>query len=335
MKTKIPFLLFLSLFIISCDGNETNEPANKAFNKEKRAAVTQKRERYNDSVNKLSQILNDISEKRMTTKEAVSNLTESRDSLKLKLSIIENSITDIKDKEIETNIEEVSSKLAEIKQEKENLVEQTELKKEEIQLAVSKLEILKNEKKIYTKQKEKLYKKGAATEAFTEVNAKLDKINEKISAKNNLINKLNRNVAANNLEIKRLDNERTKFSDNIRKSYDAEKILNDYSKGEVGRLQKLILDYNTQIEKLSKKVNSLNSDYKALQSKNTNLKQEVSSTIEHVRNSDTEQTNPDLEKTQKKGNLNTALIVIIILFIATVILYRLGRKRKKSKHLNQ
>lgn len=332
MKTKFFILTFLTLVVISCGNNEGNTSAVSAEDREDNSAITQKNERYQDSLSKVSQVMNDLAEKKMTTEEAVSKLTKSRDSLQSKLTTIENSIADIKDKKLENNIEVVTSKLAEIKQEKENLVEQTELKKEEAQLATSKVEILEKEKAVYANQKQSLFEKGAAPEAFTEVEATLEKINAQISAKKDEITKLNRKVSDNALAIKRLDNYRTTLSENIRKSYDAEKILNEYNKEEAARLQELILSYNAEIDQLANEASSLSSDYKTLEAKTSNLKQQVVHTQEEE-SSSAKAKSTSASSTGEEGSLNTALLVVLILFLIMVFLYRLGKKRKKAKQL--
>lgn len=328
MKTNFLILAILSLLIVSCGDSRKNESASRVT-KEKDTA-TQTSDPYQDTLGKVSQVMNDLEEKKMTTEEAISKLTKSRDSLQSKLSTIENSIADIKDKKLTTNIEKVTLKLAEIKQEKENLVEQSELKKEEVQLAASKLEILEKEKAVYAKQKQNLFEKGAAPEAFTNVDATLEKIEVEISAKNDKITKLNRKVSDNDLAIKRLDNYRTTLSENIRKSYDAEKILNDYNKEEAARLQELILSYNAELNQLTNEASSLSSDYKALELKNTNLKQQL------AHNQEASQTKDEpVSGTQEKGNLNLAILVVSILFLVMVFLYRLGKKRRnKAKQSN-
>lgn len=329
MKTKIFTLILISALITSC-GNKKEDNVPLTQVEQDNTELISITEKYKDSLDNVSQILKNLAEQKLTKEQAIAKLSIDRDSIKAKLESVKTSISDIKNKKLNANVNDVTAKLNEIKGIKEGLVSQTELKKQEIDLAKSKVEILDKEKKVYDNQKQALFDKGAAPESFVEVDSLLKSIDSKITSQNALIRNLNRTVTDNELEINRLDNNRKSLSEKIRKSYDAEKILNDYNEEEATRLEELISNHNNQIDQLSNEASSLNTDYNILKSKTSNLQQKVTNNLERANQENQVETTKEFE-TEKSNGLKLALWIIGGVFVLMIILYVLGRKRKNAK----
>lgn len=329
MKTKFFTLILISALIISCSNKKENNVPSTQVEQDNTELISIT-EKYKDSLDNVSQILKNLAEQKLTKEQAIAKLSVDRDSIKAKLESVNTSIADIKNKKLNANVNDVIARLNEIKGIKEGLVSQTELKKQEIDLAKSKVEILDKEKKVYDNQKQALFDKGAAPKSFVEVDSLLGSIDSKITSQNALIRNLNRTVTDNELEVNRLDNNRKNLSEKIRKSYDAEKILNDYNGEEATRLEELITNYNNQIDQLSNEASSLNTDYNILKSKTSNLEQKVNKNLEQVNKEAQIEPAKDTE-TKKSNSLNLALWIIGGVFVIMIILYVLGKKRKNAK----
>lgn len=329
MKTKIFTLILISVLITSC-GNKKEDNVPSTQVEQDNTELISITEKYKDSLDNVSQLLKNLAEQKLTKEQAIAKLSVDRDSVKAKLESVKTSIADIKNKKLNANVNDVTAKLNEIKGIKEGLVSQTELKMQEIDLAKSKVDILEKEKSVYDNQKRALFDKGAAPESFVEVDSLLGSIDSKITSQNALIRNLNRTVTDNELEINRLDNNRKNLSEKIRKSYDAEKILNDYNEEEATRLEELISNYNNQIDQLSNEAFSLSTDYNILRNKTSNLQQKVTSNLERANQENQVETTNEFE-TEKSNGLKLALWIIGGIFVLMIILYVLGKKRKNAK----
>lgn len=329
MKTKIFTLILISALITSC-GNKKEDNVPLTQVEQDNTELISITEKYKDSLDNVSQILKNLAEQKLTKEQAIANLSFYRDSIKAKLESVKTSISDIKNKKLNANVNDVTAKLNEIKGIKEGLVSQTELKNQEIDLAKSKVEILNKEKIVYDNQKRALFDKGAAPESFVEVDSLLQSIDSKITLQNALIRNLNRTVTDNELEINRLDNNRKSLSEKIRKSYDAEKILNDYNEEEATRLEELISNHNNQIDQLSDEASSLNTHHNILKSKTSNLQQKVTNNLERANQENQVETTKEFEA-KKSNGLKLAIWIIGGVFVLMIILYVLGKKRKNAK----
>ncbi|NBC58389.1 MAG: hypothetical protein GVY05_08930 [Bacteroidetes bacterium] len=328
MKLKLILITLLFVFLTTSCDNRTNQSKNdspRANNVE----LLSKTKAYKDSLENASEDLKNLGDRKATIEQSISKLSNKRDSVSEKLRRVKQSIKNIKDRKLSTNVEKVNAKLNELKGVKEGLVSQTNLKKKEIDLANSKVNILHDEKQVYTSQKQALFDEGAAPEAFARVDSLLQAINYDINSQKALVRNLERKVTDNEVEIERLNKQRAVLSEKIRKNYDAENILNEYNNEEAKRLENLLQTYNNQIDTLALEASSLSTDYNIARNETSNLQQKVDTSLKKY-NQEAVQTNTT-ENKNDNGKLSYAMWIILAVFVILVILYYVGKKNKSKR----
>lgn len=326
MKTKLITLSILALAIFSCTSGEKQADQSLINDAATNEVVLESKITNQDSINLYNSKLGLLSTQKVEKAKLIDNLSKQRDSLQAVLTQLESSIKAINEKKLNPGIEGVNSKLDQLKGQKENLQEQTSLQKKEAALAVKKIDILNEEKNVYQEQKKALYDKGAPPAAFKNVDTLLNSINSKIIIQNDVVKNINRSVADAEEQIIRITGQRDVLSKKIRSNYDTQLIITEFNADEKIRLESQIAKINDILNTLLGEASNLDTDYKLLASKLSNLDTPVTTDNNALGNEIKE------EETSSKTSL--ALIVIIGLGVLMAVFYIIG-KRKKEKLNNQ
>lgn len=245
-------------------------------------------------------------------KSLVIALSRKKDSLLNVMLATKESMERINENKIDKGIEGVNIKLDELKGQKENLEEQIGLQKQEIDLANKKIELLNEEKKVYDKQKQALWSKGAPPKDFVVVDSLLNGITGKITEQSKRVKILNRNVADADEQIVSINEQRNFLSTKIRENYNAQEIFTEYAQEEDGKIKKQLDLIDEKITQLNRNVNTINLDIASLDFQT----KEKSKEEEKVR--------------EGRNRLQLSLIIVGLITITFAFLYWIGKRRKRN-----
>ncbi|MFD0834659.1 hypothetical protein ACFQ0I_02700 [Mariniflexile aquimaris] len=330
MKTKLITLSILLLSIVSCTSGD--KKADQSFTNEATQTSTNlvTAEKSKDSINFFSSKLNLLGAEKDSKTKLVNMVSKQRDSLQALLTQLETSVKAINDKKLNPGIAGVNSKLDQLKGQKENLQEQIALQKKEVALATKKIDILNEEKGVYLEQKKALYDKGAPPAAFKVVDSLLSGINSSMLIQNDVVKNINRNVADAEEQMIRITGQRDELSKKIRNNYDTQLILSEYNADEKNRLEAQLAKVNENLNMLLNEASNLDTDYKLLASKLSNL----NTPAVDLNNGDGAEAAESSDTGEKSGKTSFALIVVLVLGAIMVFFYFVG-KRRKTKNIKK
>lgn len=330
MKTKLFTLGILLLTILSCTSGD--KKSDQSFSNDATQTNTQlvTVEKNQDSINYFNSKLSLIGAEMDGKTKLVNMVSKQRDSLQALLTQLESSLKAINDKKLNPGIAGVNSKLDQLKGQKENLQEQINLQKKEVALATKKVDILNEEKAVYLDQKKALYDKGAPPAAFKVVDSLLNGINSQMLIQNDVVKNINRNVADAEEQMIRITGQRDELSKKIRNNYDTQLILSEYNADEKDRLEAQLAKVNENLNMLLNEASNLDTDYKLLASKLSNLNTPAVdlNTGEVTVAADT------TDSEEKSGKTSTAFIIVILIGAIMAIFYFIG-KRRKTKNIKK
>jgi hypothetical protein len=330
MKTKLFTLGILLLTILSCTSGD--KKSDQSFSNDATQTNTQlvTVEKNQDSINYFNSKLSLLSAEKDGKSKLVNMVSKQRDSLQALLTQLEASLKAINDKKLNPGIAGVNSKLDQLKGQKENLQEQINLQKKEVALATKKVDILNEEKAVYLDQKKALYDKGAPPAAFKVVDSLLNGINSQMLIQNDVVKNINRNVADAEEQMIRITGQRDELSKKIRNNYDTQLILSEYNADEKNRLEAQLAKVNENLNMLLNEASNLDTDYKLLASKLSNLNTPA---VDLNTGEDTEAVDA-ADTEEKSGKTSTALIIVILIGAIMAIFYFIG-KRRKTKNIKK
>ncbi len=330
MKTKLFTLGILLLTILSCTSGD--KKSDQSFSNDATQTNTQlvTVEKNQDSINYFNSKLSLLSAEKDGKSKLVNMVSKQRDSLQALLTQLEASLKAINDKKLNPGIAGVNSKLDQLKGQKENLQEQINLQKKEVALATKKVDILNEEKAVYLDQKKALYDKGAPPAAFTVVDSLLNGINSQMLIQNDVVKNINRNVADAEEQMIRITGQRDELSKKIRNNYDTQLILSEYNADEKNRLEAQLAKVNENLNMLLNEASNLDTDYKLLASKLSNLNTPA---VDLNTGEDTEAVDA-ADTEEKSGKTSSAFIIVILIGAIMAIFYFIG-KRRKTKNIKK
>ncbi|CAH8282757.1 hypothetical protein EV196_101611 [Mariniflexile fucanivorans] len=330
MKTKIILLSVFAFVAFNCSKADKNADQSLTKDANQTSSNVLVSVKNQDSINFLNSKLNLLGAEKDGKTKLVNMVSKQRDSLQALLAQLETSVKAINDKKLSPGIAGVNSKLDQLKGQKENLQEQIALQKKEVALATKKVDILNEEKAVYQDQKKALYDKGAPPVAFKVVDSLLNGINSQMLIQNDVVKNINRNVADAEEQMLRITGQRDELSKKIRNNYDTQLILSEYNSDEKNRLDAQLAKVNENLNMLLNESSILDTDYKLLAAKLSNLNTPTVdlSKIEGADNAET------ADSDEESGKSSFALIVVLALGVIMAIFYVIG-KRRKNKNIKK
>ncbi|WP_372745334.1 hypothetical protein [Lutibacter sp.] len=332
LKVKIGIVLVSVMLIISCSKKEgaNNENKLKEFQKQT-TEITDVN--FSDSLGDVKEQIAFLKAELVSKRSDIKAIIAKRDSILKVVAEVENSLAKVNASKIEPGIAGVNAKLNELKGQKENLVEQLSLQKQEIVLAEKKIGLLGEEKIVYDAQRKALWDKGAPPAEFTDVDALLAGINDKISEQKLKLKNLNRNVSDIEEQITSIGGQRESLSTKIRNNYTAQQIFDEYSKEEKAKLNEQLASIDKKLEALVVDEEVLNVKLAKLTGEKTDfeLKQDQLTQKTAAEQLAIAQQEMADKEAQKKTRVTYAIVIIGIVILVIGLFYVLGKYKRAQK----